>query len=56
MKKKKSEVGPLFKKFHTMIQTQFHATIQVLKFDNACEYFEATVEKYFNEHGIIHKN
>lgn len=29
-----SKVGEIFKNFHSMIQTQFHTKIQILKTDN----------------------
>ena len=37
--KEKSEVGIIFQRFNTMIQTQFQTKIQVLKTNNAREYF-----------------
>lgn len=54
--KEKSEVGPIFRKFNTMIQTQFQTKIQVLKSDNAREYFEASLGDYFENQGIIHQS
>ena len=35
--KEKSEVGPIFKQFNTMVQTHFQTKIQVFKTDNAKE-------------------
>ena len=37
-----------------MIQTQFQAKIQILKTDNALEYFKSTLGSYLLDHGIIH--
>ena len=54
--KEKSEVGPIFRKFNTMIQTQFQTKIQVLKSDNAREYYEASLGDYFENQGIIHQS
>ena len=45
--KEKSEVGTLFQHFNSMIQTQFETKIQVLKTDNAKEYFNTVLAKYF---------
>ncbi|XP_021901240.1 uncharacterized protein LOC110817136 [Carica papaya] len=39
-----------------MIKTQFVTTIQVLRSNNACEYFESTLKNYLAENGIIHQN
>ena len=52
--KEKSEVGTLFQHFNSMIQTQFQTKIQVLKTDNAKEYFNTILGKYLLNHGIIH--
>ena len=37
-----------------MIQTQFQTKIQVLKTDNAKDYFNTALAKYLLKHGIIH--
>lgn len=37
-----------------MIQNQFHTKIQVLKTDNAKEYFESTLGSYLLSQGIVH--
>ncbi|CAN1225967.1 Retrovirus-related Pol polyprotein from transposon TNT 1-94, partial [Linum grandiflorum] len=52
--KDKSETTGIFQDFHTMIRTQFRANIQVLKTDNAHDYFNHNMSKYLNHHGIIH--
>lgn len=52
--KEKSEAGQIFKNFNAMIQTQFQTKIQVLKTDNAREYFASILSDYLSSHGIIH--
>jgi hypothetical protein len=52
--KEKSEVGTLFRNFNSMIQTQFQTKIQVLKTDNAKEYFNTILGSYLLNQGIIH--
>lgn len=54
--REKSEVGQIFRKFNTMIQTQFQTKIQVLKTDNAKEYFETTLGDYLVSQGIVHQS
>ena len=54
--KEKSEVGSIFKFFHSMIQTQFQAKIQVFRTDNAREYFNVILGNYLLENGIIHQS
>jgi hypothetical protein len=52
--KEKSEVGQIFQNFHSMIQTQFHTKIQILKTDNAKEYFNSELNTYCLNQGILH--
>ena len=52
--KEKSEACQIFKNFNTMIQTQFQTKIQVLKSDNAKEYFTSTLTDYLLSQGIVH--
>ena len=52
--KSKSEVSEIFKKFHSMIQTQFHTNIQILKTDNAKDYFNYVLASYLTQKGVIH--
>ncbi|PKA63925.1 Retrovirus-related Pol polyprotein from transposon TNT 1-94 [Apostasia shenzhenica] len=52
--KEKSETATIFQSFHSMISTQFQSKIQVLKTDNAKEYFNSTLGPYLSKHGIIH--
>ena len=53
--KEKSEVGKIFKIFN-MIHTQFQAKIQVLRTDNAIEYFEFVIGTYLLTEGIVHQS
>ena len=43
--KEKLEVGQIFKQIYNMIQTQFHAKIQVLKTNNARDYFNSILRE-----------
>ena len=52
--KEKSEIGIIFQRFNTTIQTQFQTKIQVLKTDNAREYFGSILREYLSKQGIIH--
>ncbi|RVW94908.1 Retrovirus-related Pol polyprotein from transposon TNT 1-94 [Vitis vinifera] len=52
--KEKSEVGHIFQTFNLMVQNQFNSKIQVLKSDNAKEYFTSSLSTYLQNHGIIH--
>jgi hypothetical protein len=52
--KEKSEVSQIFQNFHAMIQTQFQTKIQILKTDNAKEYFNSSLNTYCLNQGIIH--
>ena len=54
--KEKSEANQIFKTFNTMIQTQFQAKIQILKSDNAKEYFNSILNDYLLSHGIVHQS
>ncbi|RVX00253.1 hypothetical protein CK203_026625 [Vitis vinifera] len=54
--KEKSEANQIFKTFNTMIQTQFQAKIQILKTDNAKEYFNSILNDYLLSHGIVHQS
>ncbi|KZV53482.1 hypothetical protein F511_14848 [Dorcoceras hygrometricum] len=50
----KSEAERTFKNFCTMVETQFHEKIQVLRSDNGKEYFNQILRKFFQEKGIVH--
>ena len=52
--KEKSETATNFQFFHTMISTQFKSQIQVLKTDNAKDYFNSILGSYLSKHGIVH--
>ncbi|RVW96855.1 Retrovirus-related Pol polyprotein from transposon TNT 1-94 [Vitis vinifera] len=52
--KEKSEVGHIFQTFNLMVQNQFNSKIQVLKSNNAKEYFTSSLSTYLQNHGIIH--
>ncbi|CAN1770862.1 Retrovirus-related Pol polyprotein from transposon TNT 1-94 [Linum perenne] len=52
--KEKSETTDIFQEFHTMVRTQFNEGIQVLKTDNAHDYFNASLGSFLKQHGIIH--
>lgn len=52
--KTKSEIGSVFKRFNTLVQTQFQTQIKVLKTDNAKEYFETMLGDYLESRGIVH--
>ncbi|CAN1188688.1 Retrovirus-related Pol polyprotein from transposon TNT 1-94 [Linum perenne] len=52
--KEKSETTTIFQNFHRMVSTQFQTTIQVLKTDNAHDYFNSALGSYLTTHGIIH--
>ena len=53
--KTKDEVNLLFQKFHKMIETQYNAKVRVLRSDNGGEYQSSDLQKYLEEHGIIHQ-
>ena len=52
--KSKSEVSEIFKNFHSMIQTQFLTKIQILKTDNAKDFFNSILDPYLTQQGILH--
>lgn len=52
--KEKSQTATIFQSFHIMISTQFKSQIQVLKTDNAKDYFNSILGPYLSKHGIIH--
>ena len=54
--KEKSEIGIIFQRFNTMIQTQFQTKIQVLKTDYTKEYFGSIMREYLSKQGIIHQS
>ena len=54
MLKEKSEAAETFKKFYTMIETQFQTRIKILRTDNGREYFNKILGPFLIEKGIIH--
>ena len=54
--KEKLEVGQIFKNFYNMIQTKFHAKMQVLKTDNASDYFNFIRGEVLLKEGIVHQS
>ncbi|CAL8163885.1 unnamed protein product [Prunus armeniaca] len=38
-----------------MVETQFHARIQILHSDNGREFLNHNLNKFFQDHGIIHQ-
>ena len=53
--KHKDDVFSVFQSFHTMIQTQFSAKIQILRSNNGGEYVNKKFQDYFATHGLLHK-
>ena len=53
--KHKSDVFHCFQNFHKMVQTQFNATLKILRSDNGTEYTEGQFQQYLFDHGIIHQ-
>lgn len=43
--KEKSEVSQIFKNYKNMIRTQFNTKIQILRTDNARDYFSSVLRK-----------
>ncbi|CAN1121074.1 Retrovirus-related Pol polyprotein from transposon TNT 1-94 [Linum perenne] len=52
--KDKSETRTIFQQFYMMICAQFHAKIQILKTDNARDYFNNILSAFLTQNGIIH--
>ena len=52
--KEKSETSQIFKKFHAMVRTQLQMSIQVLKTDNARDFFNSTLGPYLLSNVIVH--
>ncbi|PRQ58292.1 putative RNA-directed DNA polymerase [Rosa chinensis] len=53
--KTKDEVFPAFQTFRTLVQTQYHSTIKVLRSDNGGEYVNHVFQEFFKAHGIVHQ-
>ena len=55
--KQKYDMETIFKKFYTMVKTQFKKKIQILRSDNGREYFKnVTGQFFFLEKGIVHQS
>ena len=54
--REKFDVETIFKKFYTMVQTQFQKNIQTLQSDNGREYFKNVLGQFFLEKGIVHQS
>ena len=52
----KSEVKNLFKRFYTMIETQFQTKIEILQTDNGTKYFNQILGSFFRIKGINHQS
>ena len=51
--KEKSETGQIFKNFKNIIQTQFQSKIQIIKSDNARDYFDSILGEFLAKDGIV---
>ncbi|CAL9020488.1 unnamed protein product [Prunus brigantina] len=51
----KGEVSSRFQQFYQMVETQFHARIQVLRSDNGGEFVNHDLNQFLQDHGIIHQ-
>ena len=54
--KDKSETAGVFQSFYSMVKTQFHTQIKVLKTDNAKDYFNSHLGSFLTTQGIIHSS
>lgn len=54
--KEKLEVKEIFENFNKITQTQFQTKIQVLRTDNAREYYHYILKPYLLENGIVHQS
>ena len=52
--KEKYETGQFLKNFKNMIQIKFQSKIQILKSDNARDYFNSVLGEFLVKEGIIH--
>ena len=51
--KEKSNTSQLFKNFHAIVKTEFQMSIQVLKTNNARDFFNSTIGPYLLSNGIV---
>ena len=54
--KEKSEVSQIFKNFSNMVHIQFQRKIQILRTDNAKDYFNSVLGEFLKSEGIIHQS
>ena len=54
--KSRSELFSIFESFFAEIKTQFNASIQILRSDNAPEYFSTQFTGFLSSHGILHQS
>nr|CAN62317.1 hypothetical protein VITISV_026526 [Vitis vinifera] len=54
--KNRAELFSIFQKFFVEIQTQFNVSIQVLRSNNAREYFSTPFTSFMSQHGILHQS
>ena len=52
----KSDVSETVRRFCAMIQTQFGRGIQLFRSDNARDFFNADLDGFFAEKGILHES
>ncbi|CAL9011665.1 unnamed protein product, partial [Prunus brigantina] len=53
--KTKGEVSSRFQQFYQMVETQFHARIQVLRSNNGREFLNHDLNQFLQDFGIIHQ-
>ena len=53
--KHKSDVLNTIRSFRTMAQTQFFASVQIMRSDNGGEFVNKKLQEYLNEHSILHE-
>lgn len=54
--RKTPKLAKLFKNFHNVMHNQFQTKVQILKTDNAREYFNSILGTYSSSAGIIHQS
>ena len=52
----KSEVEKLFQEFYTLVETQFHTKISILRSDNGTEYFNQYLGNFLKQKGVQHQS
>lgn len=52
----KLETKHIFQNFHALVQTQFKGNIQILKTDNAKDFFNLSLGSYLKSHGIVQQS